>query len=76
MTSMKLLRFSKTCQSRNKHKISAVTCAGHISRTGDSIVLISFATSLHISTAGPGTLKYYNFFTYSISINSASRNGF
>ena len=65
--------FQKTCQSRNKHKISAVTCAGHISRTGHSIVLISFVTSLHISTAGPGTLKFYDFFTYSISTNLASK---
>ena len=68
-----LLRFQKTCQSRNKHKISAVTCAGHISRTGHSIVLISFVTCLHISTAGPGTLNFYDFFTYSISTNSASK---
>ena len=50
--------FQKTCQSRNKHKVSAVTCAGHISRTGHSIVLIPFVTCLHISTAGPGTLKF------------------
>ena len=56
--------------------MSTVTCAGHISRTSHSIVPISFATSLHISTAGPGTLKFYNFFTYSISPNPASRMGF
>jgi hypothetical protein len=77
---MTYLYIIAVCKKHVKTQINTIsaqlrheTCEGHISGTTHSIVLISSATNLATSAAGPGALICSDFFIFPISKNSVSK---